>query len=194
MWTSLGGSYSAHTVSSGRWTQEKAARGRSGQLWIGGPSGACGTSSGAVTWLPFIHQTLNASYDLVTWEYKGEHSISLVLRYLLFTFERFFFFFNIFYCCSSTVFCLFPPPLHTTPALPTFLPCFHPPPCCCPCVLYNCSCKPFTLFPWNPLPSPLWSLSACSQFQCLWNTNPKEPMHPYVYSYKIYNSQVLEAT
>ena len=42
------------------------------------------------------------------------------------------------------------------------------PPCYCPCVLYNCSCKPFTLFPYNPLPSPVWSLSACSQFQCLW--------------------------
>ena len=52
-------------------------------------------------------------------------------------------------------------------ALPTSLPCFHPP-CYCPCVLYNCSCKPFNLFPCNPLPSPLWSLSACAQFQCLW--------------------------
>ena len=38
----------------------------------------------------------------------------------------------------------------------------------CPCVLYNCSYKPFTLFPWNSLPSPLRSLSAFSQFQCLW--------------------------
>ena len=38
----------------------------------------------------------------------------------------------------------------------------------CPCVLYNCSWKPFTLFLYNPLLSPLWSLSACSQFQCLW--------------------------
>ena len=51
-----------------------------------------------------------------------------------------FFFFN---CFSSTVFCLFPPPLPTTPALPASLPHFHPP-CCCPYVLYNCSCKPFT--------------------------------------------------
>ena len=37
-----------------------------------------------------------------------------------------------------------------------------------PCILYNCFCKPFTLLPYNPLHSPLWSLSACSQFQCLW--------------------------
>ena len=42
------------------------------------------------------------------------------------------------------------------------------PPCYCPCVLYNSSYKSFTLFPYNPLPSPFWSLSACAQFQCLW--------------------------
>ena len=45
---------------------------------------------------------------------------------------------------------------------------FPPTPCYCPCVLCNCSYKPFTIFPWNSLPSPLWSLSAFSQFQCLW--------------------------
>ena len=28
----------------------------------------------------------------------------------------------------------------------------------CPCVLYNCSCKPFTLCRYNPLSSPLWAL------------------------------------
>ena len=77
--------------------------------------------------------------------------------------------FKLFYCCSITVVCIFSPPLYPTPAKPTSLPCFHTPhPCYCPCVLYNCSCKPFTLFPWNSLPSPLWSLSAFSQFQCLW--------------------------
>ena len=78
--------------------------------------------------------------------------------------ENFSFFF---YCCSSTVFCLFLPP---SPTLQPFPPPshFHTPSVNCPCVLYNCSCKPFTLFPWNSLPSPLWSLSACSQFQCLW--------------------------
>ena len=59
-------------------------------------------------------------------------------------------------------------PFPPTPAqLPTSLRFLHPPRYC-PCVLYNCSYKPFTLFPWNSLPSPLWSLSACSQFQCLW--------------------------
>ena len=34
--------------------------------------------------------------------------------------------FSFFYCCSSTVFCLLPPPLPTTPAIPTSYPCFHP--------------------------------------------------------------------
>ena len=57
-----------------------------------------------------------------------------------------------------------PPPQPSPPPSPVSTPF----PCYCPCVLYNGSCKPFTLFPYNPLPSPLWSLSACSQFQCLW--------------------------
>ena len=77
------------------------------------------------------------------------------------------FFLNLFYCCSSTVFCHSLPPFSTSPVLPTSLP-ISIPPCYCPCVLYSCSCKPFTLSPYNPLPSPLWSLSACSQFHCLW--------------------------
>ena len=79
----------------------------------------------------------------------------------------FLFFLNIFYCCSSTVFCLPPDPsLPLQPSPPpspvSTLPCY------CLCVLYSCSCKPFTLSPYNPPPSPLWSLSAYSQLQCLW--------------------------
>ena len=61
----------------------------------------------------------------------------------------------------------FPPPLPTTPAFPTPFP-VSKPPLLLSRVLNNCSCKPFTLFPYNPLPSPLWSLPACSQFRCLW--------------------------
>ena len=72
-----------------------------------------------------------------------------------------------FYCCSSTVVCLSP---HSSPpSQPPYLPSLFPTtPHYCPCVLYNCSCKPFPLSPYNPLPSPLWSLSAWSQCQCLW--------------------------
>ena len=66
-----------------------------------------------------------------------------------------FFFFTIylFYCCSSGVFCLFLPPLPTTPALLTSLPCFHP-----PLVIVHVS---FIVAPVNPssfspiFPSPL---------------------------------------
>ena len=58
---------------------------------------------------------------------------------------------------------LSPPPQPSTP--PSSI---SSPPCYCLYVLYNCSCKLFTLFSLYPLPSPLWSLSACSQFQCLW--------------------------
>ena len=72
----------------------------------------------------------------------------------------------IFYCCSNKVFAFFshpsPQPQPSPPPSPVSTPL-----CYGPCVLYG-SCKPFTLFPYNPLPSPLWSLSAYSQFQCLW--------------------------
>ena len=63
-------------------------------------------------------------------------------------------------------FSAFSPQPSLTPSPP-----HHPPistPHYCPCVLSNCSYKHFTLVPWKSLPSPLWSLSACSQFQCLW--------------------------
>ena len=59
---------------------------------------------------------------------------------------------KIFYC-SITVVCIFSPPLYPTPAKPTSLFCFHPPPWFCPCVLYSSSWKPFSLL--SPLPSPL---------------------------------------
>ena len=46
--------------------------------------------------------------------------------------------------------CLHFPP---TSATPTSLPCFHPPPWFCPCVLYSSSWKPFS--PFFPPHSPL---------------------------------------
>ena len=64
----------------------------------------------------------------------------------------FFSFFN-FYCYSITVVCILSPSLHPTPAKPTSLPCFHPSPWFCPCVLYSSSCKP--LSPLSPSHSPL---------------------------------------
>ena len=95
-------------------------------------------------------------------------SFKLFLKKINIFYLFFYFNFFYFYCCSSIGFCLFPPPQVNTPALPTSLP--FPPPHAVnrPCVLYNYSCKPFTLFPWNSLHSTLWSLSACFQFQCLW--------------------------
>ena len=61
--------------------------------------------------------------------------------------ENFLFFlsiFKLFYCCSITVVCIFSPPFYPTPANPMFLPCFHPPPWFCPCVLYSSSWKPLS--------------------------------------------------
>ena len=65
----------------------------------------------------------------------------------------FFCFLKNFYCSSITVVCIFSPPLHPTPANSTSLPCLHPPPWFCPCVLYSSSWKP--LSPVSPPHSPL---------------------------------------
>ena len=66
-----------------------------------------------------------------------------------------FFFFN-FYCSSITIVCIFSPSLHSTPAKPTSLPHFYPPPWFCPCVLYSSSWK--SLSPLSPPHSPLVSV------------------------------------
>ena len=56
-------------------------------------------------------------------------------------------------------------PHPSTPAKPTCLPCFHPPPWFCPCVLYSSSCKPL-----SPLSLPHSPLAIVRLFltQCLW--------------------------
>ena len=77
----------------------------------------------------------------------GNKVVMLSITYILF------FWINYFICCSITVVCIFSPPLPPTPAKPTSLPCFHPPPWFCPCVLYSSSRKPFS--PLSPSHSPL---------------------------------------
>ena len=62
----------------------------------------------------------------------------IVVSLLSFYCSYFFSIFKLFYC-SVTVVCIFSPPLYPTPAKPTSLPCFHPPPWFCPCVLYSSS-------------------------------------------------------
>ena len=61
--------------------------------------------------------------------------------------------FKLFYFCSITVVCILPPPLYLTPAKPTSLPCFHPPPWLCPRVLYSSSSNPLSplSLPHSPL-------------------------------------------
>ena len=99
-------------------------------------------------------------YFLKTGEiYKNNISFFFLCLFIFFFWNpKFIYLFLTFFLLlfnKIAVFCLFPPPLPTRP-------------CYWTCVLYNCSCKPFTVFPHYPLPFPLWSLSACSQFQCLW--------------------------
>ena len=64
-----------------------------------------------------------------------------------------FFFFLSFSCYSITVVCIFSPSLQPTPAEPTSLPCLHPPPWFCPCVLYSSSCNPVSQL--SPSHTPL---------------------------------------
>ena len=64
----------------------------------------------------------------------------------------FFSIFKLFYCCSIIVVSIFSPPLYPTPAKPTSLPCFHPLPWFCPCVLYSSSWKPFSTLSHPPSP------------------------------------------
>ena len=61
--------------------------------------------------------------------------ISLLLSPELFWLKLFFL--KLFYSCSITVVYIFSSPLPATPSKPTSLPCFHPPPWFCPCVLYS---------------------------------------------------------
>ena len=60
--------------------------------------------------------------------------------------------FKLFHCCSITVVCIFSPSLYPTPAKPTSLSCFHPPPWFSPCVLYSSSWNPFSPLSLPPLP------------------------------------------
>ena len=90
--------------------------------------------------------------------------------FIIFSFLSFLFIFilNHFYCYSIRVVPFFSP--LPSSAWPT--PSFHSPfPHCCPCprVIHRCSCL-VTLpsFHDYPPPPPLWSLSACSMFPCLW--------------------------
>ena len=59
-------------------------------------------------------------------------------------------------------------PTPQPPSLPHLPPLFPPTPLVTVHVSFMIVPANFILFPHCPLPSPLWSLSACSQFQCLW--------------------------
>ena len=67
-----------------------------------------------------------------------------------------YYYFTINFLLFKYSFLPFPPPQPNPPSLLTSLPFPLPRLHYCSCVLYNCSYKPFTLFPWNSLPSPLW--------------------------------------
>ena len=58
--------------------------------------------------------------------------------------------------------------IHNPPQLPS-ISAPPPDPCYCPCVLYNCSYKLFTLLPWNSLPLLIATQSYnCCSLYCKW--------------------------
>ena len=78
----------------------------------------------------------------------------------------FFFHFVVFYWCSSTLVCLSPSPL--LPSHP-HLSCLTRPNldlCMCPLYLFLKTVHHFP--PFICPPCPLWLLTVCSSFQCLW--------------------------
>ena len=98
--------------------------------------------------------------------YSGPLPILLIGFFLVLSFLNSFFFplILLLFKYSSLTFPLTPA---YSPALPTSLP--FPPPTPSPVIVHvSFIIVPTTLFPWNSLLSPLWSLSAFSQFQCLW--------------------------
>ena len=72
------------------------------------------------------------------------------------------------FCCSSTVVYIFPPLLTPTAAIPTSHPRSYPSLALSMGPLYMFLDGPFFFFPHYPLPPPLWLLSVCSVFKCLW--------------------------
>ena len=67
--------------------------------------------------------------------------------------------------CSSTIVSIFIPPFHSGPTHPGLPPLNLTPLALSMCPLYKFLDGPSCII---PLPSPLWLLSVCSLFQCLW--------------------------
>ena len=96
--------------------------------------------------IQYFYQLLKISTLQASQYYWKIWNIYIFLFFFYSTFILFYLFsiFKLFYCCSITVVCIFSPPLYPTPAKPTSLPCFHPPPWFCPCVLHSSSWIPFS--------------------------------------------------
>ena len=87
---------------------------------------------------------------------KSKHMESFFFNFLFFYSFLFHFIFFIFknFIVIQVVVCLSPPPLPSSQPSPPLSP-DSTPPRFCPCVLYSCTWKPFTLFPsLSPLTYP----------------------------------------
>ena len=104
---------------------------------------------GNVPWGVCTTFYLSAHQSMDIWRKQNFSWCYLICEQDLFLFIYLF----IKFYCSITVVCIFSSPLYPTPAKPTSLPCFHPSPWFCPCVLYSSFWKPFS--PLSLPPSPL---------------------------------------
>ena len=75
-----------------------------------------------------------------------------------------------FFCFSIIIVPILPPLLYPGIPIPSSHFQFYTlPPCLCPCFLYTYSLMNLPFFSViTHLPPPLWSLSVCSSFECLW--------------------------
>ena len=176
----VGGSFSLYSVTGG------STSGRGLHVNISASPGRCGSLSWSVvlqtkalrSWFAFRARAWVVSSSLIRAHREATNwCFSLTSMFLFPPFSSLgmsFFCIKILkncYWCSFTVAPILPP-------LPSSAqPTFHshsqsPSRCPCPWVIHTCSLtNPFPFFPplySSPLPSPLWPLSVCSMFPCLW--------------------------
>ena len=115
-------------------------------------------------WWNYIRKSINTIYHINNSKDKNHMNISIdaekAFDKIQHPFLSFLFFLILIFTVIQLQLSAFSPhPSHPTPAKPTSLPCLHPPPWFCPCVLYSNSCKPL-----SPLSPPLQPIFKTNNF------------------------------
>ena len=115
----------------------------------------------------FVFLALSHMSSLYILEIKLLSEVSLASMFSRMVGSFFIFFIFLFNYCLRRVVSISLPPLPPSPAIPTSHPQSDPPLSLsmCPLYMFLDDPSPFLHF---SLPPPLWLLSVCSLFQCLW--------------------------